>query len=55
MKKAIVITSLIFALGLSGTAAQAKDGNDLVVWNNGDGSDFMESINARFWRFFGYR
>lgn len=57
MKTIIVTTTIILALGLSGTAAQASvyDGGDLLIINNGDGSDFMESFGNRFWRFFGYR
>ncbi|GAB5486580.1 MAG: hypothetical protein Pars2KO_01500 [Parasphingorhabdus sp.] len=51
MKKKIATASVILALGLSAAPAHAG-GDDLFVWNNGDGSDFSESLS--FSRFLGW-
>lgn len=55
MKKTLTVISVIFAIAISGTAAQARtDGQDLLIINNGDGSDFFEEMGfGRFWRYLG--
>lgn len=55
MKKTLTVISVIFTIAISGTAAQARtDGQDLLIVNNGDGSDFFEEMGfGRFWRYLG--
>ena len=49
MKKTILMTSIIFSLGMSSTPAMAGDCHcDLLIVNNGDGDDFMESFSRWF-------
>lgn len=53
MKKTLTAISIIFAIAVSGTAAQARgETHDLIIINNGDGSDFFEAMGfGRFWRY----
>ena len=51
MKKTILISSIILSIGMSSAPAMANGVSgccDLVIINNGDGSDFMESFSRWF-------
>jgi len=49
MKKTILISSIILSIGMTSAPAMAAECNcDLLIINNGDGSDFMESFSRWF-------
>ncbi len=55
----LVTATVILALGFSAQAAQAKggsqDGRDLLIVNNGDGSDFFEFGIRKLFRYLALR